>query len=883
MRQAEVARARAPRRAPPPASGPGRPKMRSAETRGHRRAARLRPPRRAPRRRAGGRGTSGARRGATARRSRRGSRPASTRARARSSSSDVGLHSTVTSSSSAHGEASRGRRASTRPSSRGVPEARRSAAEEDALDCAARRRTRRAARARAGRRRRTPAWSIVSALLRVADEVAVRALRQAPREVHVDAARAIRGSASIAASRPAVLLSVDCRIASRSVTFFALGRAPVMLQAEQLIERIRTYQPSVDSDLIQRAYDYSFQMHAGQTRKSGQPYVVHPVSVAGHHRRPAPRRGERVRRPPARRRRGHARDDRRHQQGVRRRGRRARRRRHQALEDQLHVQGGPPGGELPQDGGGDGAGHPRPPHQALRPPRQHADARAHEARGAGAHRPRDARDLRAAREPPRHPVVQERARGPRPSSTSSPTRTTTSSRRCTKTKKERDKYIADVCKTLSSRLAEQNFAAEVHGRAKHLYSVYRKMKAQQSGLEGVHDLIAFRVVVESVSDCYAALGVIHSQWTPVPGRFKDYIALPKPNMYQSLHTTVIGPGRERIEIQIRTHEMHRVAERGIAAHWKYKERGGGGHRRPGRAALRVAAAAARVAEGAQGPGRVPRGREGRPLPGRGLRLHAQGRRARLPARRDADRLRVPDPHAARRPRHRRAHQRQDRAAPLQAPERRRRRGADRARPAPEQGLARLRRARRARASKIRNYLRDRAARQEPAPRRGAPRARAPQGGHQREQAPQERRRDAARLRRRSRSRTIEELFVGIGYGKIDPEEVIKIVAPPDDEGRESKPPEQLREGRLAGLVRKVIKRDEGGDPHQRDRRRARALRQVLQPAAGRRHPRLHHARARRHHPPARLSEGVRHRSRAARRDHAGTARRASTAACSSAW
>src|SRR5450432_971346 len=146
----------------------------------------------------------------------------------------------------------------------------------------------------------------------------------------------------------------------------------------------------------------------------------------------------------------------------------------------------------------------------------------------------------------------------------------------TKTKRERDKYIAEVCKTLSGRLAEQGFAAEVTGRAKHLYSVYRKMQSQQSGIEGVHDLIAFRVVVESVSDCYAALGVVHSQWTPVPGRFKDYIALPKPNMYQSLHTTVIGPGRERIEIQVRTHEMHRVAERGIAAHWKYKERGGGG-------------------------------------------------------------------------------------------------------------------------------------------------------------------------------------------------------------------------------------------------------------------------------------------------------------------
>ncbi|HEY8077091.1 MAG TPA: bifunctional (p)ppGpp synthetase/guanosine-3',5'-bis(diphosphate) 3'-pyrophosphohydrolase, partial [Labilithrix sp.] len=145
-----------------------------------------------------------------------------------------------------------------------------------------------------------------------------------------------------------------------------------------------------------------------------------------------------------------------------------------------------------------------------------------------------------------------------------------------KTKKERDKYISDVSKTLSSRLAEQGFAADVSGRAKHIYSIWRKMKANETSIDQIHDIIAFRVAVESVSDCYAALGVIHSKWTPVPGRFKDYIALPKPNMYQSLHTTVIGPGRERIEIQIRTHEMHRVAERGIAAHWKYKEKHGGG-------------------------------------------------------------------------------------------------------------------------------------------------------------------------------------------------------------------------------------------------------------------------------------------------------------------
>jgi len=145
-----------------------------------------------------------------------------------------------------------------------------------------------------------------------------------------------------------------------------------------------------------------------------------------------------------------------------------------------------------------------------------------------------------------------------------------------KTKAQREKYIADVCKTLSARLAEQGFAAEVTGRAKHLHSIHRKMRAQNCDFEQVYDVIAFRVIVESVADCYATLGVIHSKWTPVPGRFKDYIALPKPNMYQSLHTTVIGPGSERIEIQIRTHDMHRVAEHGIAAHWKYKERLSGG-------------------------------------------------------------------------------------------------------------------------------------------------------------------------------------------------------------------------------------------------------------------------------------------------------------------
>jgi guanosine-3',5'-bis(diphosphate) 3'-pyrophosphohydrolase len=142
--------------------------------------------------------------------------------------------------------------------------------------------------------------------------------------------------------------------------------------------------------------------------------------------------------------------------------------------------------------------------------------------------------------------------------------------------KERQLYMETTCKTITSRLAEQGFNVRMSGRVKHIYSIHRKMQSTNCEFEQIFDIIAFRLIVESEADCYACLGAIHSRWTPVPGRFKDYVALPKPNMYQSLHTTLIGPGRKRIEVQIRTHQMHRVAEQGVAAHWKYKERGGGG-------------------------------------------------------------------------------------------------------------------------------------------------------------------------------------------------------------------------------------------------------------------------------------------------------------------
>lgn len=141
-----------------------------------------------------------------------------------------------------------------------------------------------------------------------------------------------------------------------------------------------------------------------------------------------------------------------------------------------------------------------------------------------------------------------------------------------KKKKEREKYIDEVIKLIQGEFSQRiNGTFLVHGRPKHLYSIYKKMSESKIEYEQVFDLLAFRITVASVPQCYEVLGHIHSLWKPVPGRFKDYIAMPKVNGYQSLHTTVIGPGAERIEIQIRTEEMHLIAERGIAAHWKYKE------------------------------------------------------------------------------------------------------------------------------------------------------------------------------------------------------------------------------------------------------------------------------------------------------------------------
>ncbi len=146
-------------------------------------------------------------------------------------------------------------------------------------------------------------------------------------------------------------------------------------------------------------------------------------------------------------------------------------------------------------------------------------------------------------------------------------------RRISQRRHERERYTQVLIAELGARLAEVDISADISGRAKHFYSIYQKMYQQGKDISQIYDLVAVRVIVETIKDCYGVLGVVHTVWKPLPGRFKDFIAMPKSNMYQSLHTTVIPPEGEPFEIQIRTREMHRTAEYGIAAHWTYKEGG----------------------------------------------------------------------------------------------------------------------------------------------------------------------------------------------------------------------------------------------------------------------------------------------------------------------
>ncbi len=146
-------------------------------------------------------------------------------------------------------------------------------------------------------------------------------------------------------------------------------------------------------------------------------------------------------------------------------------------------------------------------------------------------------------------------------------------RKVAKRKEEQEAYLREVTEIVNNKLKEEGILGKVSWRIKHYYGIYQKMQAQMITFEQVHDVLGLRIITDTKANCYAILGLIHSLWTPVPGRFKDYIGVPKSNMYQSLHTTIIGPKGERVEFQLRTAEMHMIAEHGIASHWKYKEKG----------------------------------------------------------------------------------------------------------------------------------------------------------------------------------------------------------------------------------------------------------------------------------------------------------------------
>ncbi len=230
-------------------------------------------------------------------------------------------------------------------------------------------------------------------------------------------------------------------------------------------------------------------------------------------------------------------------------------------------------------------------------------------------------DLRADRAPPRYGQGPRRAGGSGvPASRSG--RLSRSLRAPSKSKRgDNEQFLIELRKKVEERAGgAKAFRRAWTSRVKRAYSVYLKMKRQKIPIEQVYDLLALRIITDSVKNCYAALGVIHKEWRPVPGRIKDFIAIPRPNLYQSLHTSVFGPEGRHFEVQIRTEEMHRIAEEGIAAHWKYKE--GRKGMAAGRPAHRLAAAPGGVAERGAGFGRVPLDAQGGSLSGGGLCVHA---------------------------------------------------------------------------------------------------------------------------------------------------------------------------------------------------------------------------------------------------------------------
>jgi len=338
----------------------------------------------------------------------------------------------------------------------------------------------------------------------------------------------------------------------------------------ELVEKVRAYQPDPDTELIARAYHFSERMHEGQTRRSGEPYFIHPVGVASiiaDMKLDVPSIIT----------------------GLL----------HDTVEDTLTSLT-----QVEKDFGHevaalvDGVTKISQINFTTREERQAENFRkmiiamARDIRVILvklADRAHNMRTLAYLSEEKQREIAQETLDIYAPLAHRlginwlkgdlednalrylQPTVYGQLKQDVAKKKVEREQYIAEVISILKEKLAEAGIQAEVYGRPKHFYSIYHKMQSQNLLFSEIYDLVGFRIIVNEVRECYEALGVVHSHWKPVPGRFKDYIALPKANLYQSLHSTVIGPHGERIEIQIRTQEMHRVAEQGIAAHWTYKE------------------------------------------------------------------------------------------------------------------------------------------------------------------------------------------------------------------------------------------------------------------------------------------------------------------------
>lgn len=347
---------------------------------------------------------------------------------------------------------------------------------------------------------------------------------------------------------------------------------PVMTDLDQLIQQVQKYLPDEEMELVRRAYAFSAKAHEGQTRRSGEPYLQHPLAVAGILAFLKLDVTAIV-------------------AGLL----------HDTVEDTLATQP-----ELEQEFGKEVARLVEGVTKIGQLPfKTYEEKQAENFRKMVlsmaddirvvliklADRLHNMQTLEHLHEAKRRQIAQETLEIYAPLANRlgiswlrqeledlcfkylKPDVYAMLKLRVAKRDEERQQYIESVIQIVRHTLVESGIPGDVHGRPKHLYGVYQKMERQSISFEEVYDLTAIRIITDTKMNCYAIIGLIHSLWPPVPGRFKDYIATPKSNLYQTLHTTVVGPEGEHVEFQIRTEEMHRVAEYGIAAHWRYKERG----------------------------------------------------------------------------------------------------------------------------------------------------------------------------------------------------------------------------------------------------------------------------------------------------------------------